>query len=148
MKVIALTLAATTLAVAKDVDFSREVLPILSDACFKCHGPDDKARKAKLRLDTKEGLFRTDEGVTVVKPGDLKGSELVSRITTDDEDDVMPRVTQSATQAGGDRDAEELGGAGSKVGRTLGLRTDATGWTGRSRHRFIHQSSGAKTRTS
>src|SRR5262245_59090545 len=90
MKIVVITLAATTLAVAKDVDFSREVLPILSDACFKCHGPDDKARKAKLRLVTKDGLFRTDEDVTVVKPGDLKGSELVSRITTDDEDDAMP----------------------------------------------------------
>ncbi len=93
MKLLALLLASTTLASAKDVDFSREVLPVLSDACFKCHGPDDKARKAKLRLDTKEGLFRTLDDVTVVKPGDLKGSELISRITATDDDDVMPPRT-------------------------------------------------------
>jgi len=77
-------------AVAKDVDFSRDVLPILSDACYHCHGPDEGHRKAKLRLDTKEGIFRTVDGVTVVAPGDLKKSELVSRITTDDEEDIMP----------------------------------------------------------
>ncbi len=72
------------------VDFSRDVLPILSDACFKCHGPDEKGRKADLRLDTKEGAFRTEDGITVVAPGDLKRSELVLRITSTDRDEMMP----------------------------------------------------------
>jgi hypothetical protein len=83
-------LAFEVLAHAKDVDFSREVLPILSDTCYHCHGPDEKAREADLRLDTKEGLYRTEDGVIVVKPGDLKNSELIARITAPDEDDVMP----------------------------------------------------------
>jgi len=54
---------------AAPVDFAREVLPILSDACYKCHGPDEKSRKAKLRLDLKEGLYRTRDDVAVVEPG-------------------------------------------------------------------------------
>ena len=41
-----------------EIDFSRDVRPILARHCFKCHGPDDKARKAKLRLDVRDTLFQ------------------------------------------------------------------------------------------
>jgi hypothetical protein len=75
---------------AAPVNFNREILPILSDACFHCHGPDAATREAKLRLDDRDGLFRTRDGVTVVKPGDLKASELFQRITSAHEDEVMP----------------------------------------------------------
>ena len=73
------------------VDFTREIRPLLSDRCFRCHGPDASRRKAKLRLDVREGAFRKlDAGWAVVKPGDPSKSELVRRITTDDTDDLMP----------------------------------------------------------
>src|SRR6266480_2552478 len=72
------------------VDFSRDVLPILSDNCFKCHGPDEKARKAKLRLDTKEGAFHVQDGTAVIVPGKSAESELYRRIITGDPDDLMP----------------------------------------------------------
>jgi Protein of unknown function (DUF1553)/Protein of unknown function (DUF1549)/Concanavalin A-like lectin/glucanases superfamily/Planctomycete cytochrome C len=72
------------------INFSQDVAPILSDACFKCHGPDENKRKEDLRLDLKEGLFRTRKGVTVVKPGDVNASELVLRITSTDDDERMP----------------------------------------------------------
>src|SRR5262249_12889320 len=44
------------LAAAADVSFARHVRPLLAEHCFACHGPDAKTRKARLRLDTREGL--------------------------------------------------------------------------------------------
>ena len=83
--------AASILGAAeRKVDFRWDVLPILSDACFKCHGPDEPKREAKLRLDTKESLFRTHEGVTVVRPGKPGDSALVQRIISKDPEKVMP----------------------------------------------------------
>src|SRR5688572_26233894 len=75
---------------ASPLNFSRDILPILSDNCFQCHGPDEKARKAKLRLDTKEGAFRIEDGVAVIVPGKSSESDLYDRITTEDPDDHMP----------------------------------------------------------
>ncbi len=75
---------------AEKIDFNRQILPILSDACFHCHGPDPETREARLRLDQRDGLFRTREGVTVVAPGQPDASELILRITSPHEDEVMP----------------------------------------------------------
>src|SRR5687768_1896420 len=71
---------------AADVEFNRDVRPILSDACYACHGPDARARQAELRPDTKDGL--ADE--TVVIPGQSAKSGLVQRITAADPSEVMP----------------------------------------------------------
>ena len=70
MRYLLLPLAALGFAsrlTAADVDFARDVLPILSDNCFQCHGPDAKARKADLRLDTKDG--RAAHGVAGHRAG-------------------------------------------------------------------------------
>ncbi|HEY7157679.1 MAG TPA: PSD1 and planctomycete cytochrome C domain-containing protein [Gemmataceae bacterium] len=68
--------------------FGRDVLPILSDNCFLCHGPDARKRKADLRLDTKEGALRRDDPVIV--PGKSGDSELFRRIASDDPGEIMP----------------------------------------------------------
>jgi hypothetical protein len=72
------------------VDFGRDVLPVLSDNCFFCHGPDEKARKAQLHFDTKEGAFRVRDGEAVIVPGKSSSSELIRRLTADDADERMP----------------------------------------------------------
>jgi hypothetical protein len=73
------------------VDFNRQVLPLLSENCFACHGPDEKQRKARLRLDTREGAFgKLRGGGFAVVPGKPAESELVARITSEEPTEVMP----------------------------------------------------------
>jgi hypothetical protein len=72
------------------VVFNRDIRPILSDACFPCHGFDAAKRKGDLRLDTPEGIFSTRDGRQAVKPGDPEASELWARVTTRDPKKVMP----------------------------------------------------------
>ncbi len=75
----------------RPIDFSREVRPILSNYCFLCHGPDDKARKARLRLDVSSGaMARLASGTRAIVAGKPHESELISRLTTGEEADVMP----------------------------------------------------------
>lgn len=87
---LAVCLGSRALAVAasEPVSFPREVLPILSDNCFQCHGPDAGARKAGLRLDTREGALRKEDPVVV--PGDSGASELIRRVTATAKNKVMP----------------------------------------------------------
>lgn len=76
---------------ADQLDYARDVRRILSDKCFKCHGPDPKTQKAGLRLDLREAaVAETKSGVKPIVPGNPDESELVRRILSDDEDEVMP----------------------------------------------------------
>jgi mono/diheme cytochrome c family protein len=76
---------------APPIDFNRQIRPILSENCFACHGPDDKTRKARLRLDTKAGAFaKLRSGAFAVVPGKVGDSELVARISAHDPSEIMP----------------------------------------------------------
>jgi hypothetical protein len=66
------------------VSFSRDVLPILSDNCLSCHGQDEEHRKADLRLDTQVGAL------SVIQPGKPEASDFLTRILTEDPEEVMP----------------------------------------------------------
>jgi len=73
------------------VRYNRDVLPILADQCFACHGFDKAQRKAGLRLDKFEGATaELESGERAVVPGKVKDSALAERILTDDADDLMP----------------------------------------------------------
>jgi hypothetical protein len=74
------------LPVPAQIEFNRDVRPILSDNCFSCHGPDASHRKGKLRLDLRDAVLARDAFV----PGKPADSELVARLHAKDEDEVMP----------------------------------------------------------
>ncbi|MCA8995996.1 MAG: DUF1549 domain-containing protein, partial [Planctomycetaceae bacterium] len=76
---------------APEIDFGREIRPILSDKCFACHGPDDGQRSGGFRLDQQDSAMgAADSGEVPVVPGDLDKSELIARVTSDDESLRMP----------------------------------------------------------
>jgi hypothetical protein len=75
---------------AADLSFSRDIRPILSENCFACHGPDDKGRKAGLRLDLEESAKKDNDGSMAVVPGKPEASTLIQRIETSDPEEVMP----------------------------------------------------------
>jgi hypothetical protein len=74
----------------KKVDFNRDIRSILSDTCFKCHGPDEKQRMANLRLDETEGLFTDRGGYRIIVPGNAAQSKLYQKISSTDETGRMP----------------------------------------------------------
>ncbi|MEK6248192.1 MAG: DUF1549 domain-containing protein, partial [Planctomycetales bacterium] len=76
---------------AIEVDFGRDIRPILADRCFKCHGPDGNQRQAELRLDRRAGaVVEAESGEQAIVPGQPELSELLARITHDDDDLRMP----------------------------------------------------------
>ncbi len=81
--------ASATAADADRVNFDRDVRPILSDACFTCHGPDSKKRATDLRFDVESSVF-ADRDEPVIVRGDSSKSALIERVVTDDADVKMP----------------------------------------------------------
>ncbi|MBN9523643.1 PSD1 domain-containing protein [bacterium] len=84
LTLVAVLAMTTGVASAQPVDFNRDVRPILSNNCFTCHGPDEKERKADLRLDTRDGA------ATTLVPGQPDKSELIVRVRSTEPGEVMP----------------------------------------------------------
>ena len=69
-----------------EIDFNRDIRPILSDNCLLCHGPAESTRKADLRLDLRDHAIEAG----AFEPGKAINSELIARIFSSDKDDLMP----------------------------------------------------------
>src|SRR5690606_37043832 len=88
-----------------EVSFQREIMPLLSDRCLICHGPDVATREVGLRLDTVSvATAEADSGNRAIVPGDLEASELVRRIASSDSDERMPPAGSGKSLS-----AEEIG---------------------------------------
>ena len=91
-------------AVPKPVDYNRDVQPILSDKCFHCHGPDEKTREAKLRLDNFAGATADHDGTRALSPGKPEESEIHHRIHSTDKEEVMPPPKSHKTLTAAEKD--------------------------------------------
>lgn len=96
----ALFFAPLCVAAESPIDFNRDIRPILSNNCYKCHGPDGNSRKADLRLDLRK------EALAAIVPGDVTGSELLNRVTHEDPEQRMPPADSQKTLS--DREIELL----------------------------------------
>src|ERR671923_2932796 len=83
------------------VGFNRDIRPIMSDTCFRCHGPDRNARKADMRLDIRdEAIKPTRSGHVPIVPGDPEKSEIIARIFATGATVMPPRYAhKELTQA-------------------------------------------------
>ena len=78
-------------ATAGTPSFSQDIRPLLSDRCFKCHGPDEKSRKGGLRLDFPDAALKGGKsGVAAITPGGVTESEILKRMRSTDPEEVMP----------------------------------------------------------
>lgn len=90
-----LLLTPTVSFSADKVDFTRDIRPILSGRCFKCHGPDEETRESGLRLDTHKGaISELDSGETGIVPKHPEKSSIIDRVTIDDPDLRMPPLSE------------------------------------------------------
>src|SRR6185503_15380203 len=79
---LALVCCQPALGALKELDFNRDIRPILSEHCYACHGPDESKRKSGLRLDRPEEAMKVlKSGNRAIVPGDLEKSTLVQRLT-------------------------------------------------------------------
>ena len=89
IRCIIISLAIAQFADAR-VSFNNDIRPLLSNHCYRCHGPDENERKAGLRLDSFEGATKDNDGFKALVAGNIEDSELIYRIISEDPDEVMP----------------------------------------------------------
>ena len=95
-------------SLAEDIEFNRDIRPILSDHCFTCHGPDAANRKTRLRFDIESGA-KVDLGKNryAILPGDPQNSEIIRRITSQNPAVRMPPAYAGRARLN-DRDIEKV----------------------------------------
>ena len=84
------TLTAAEPPLPETINFNRDIRPILSNLCYHCHGPDKTKRQAKMRFDTREGLFAKRADHRVLVPGKPSASSIYQRVSSKDPAERMP----------------------------------------------------------
>ena len=103
MCVSVLILCLSLSAVRADVDYQKDIRPILAEHCWHCHGVDDKERQGGLRLDDRSAALRGGEsGMAAIVPGRPEDSELLKRMTSHDNDLLMPPPSQPKRPTSGE----------------------------------------------
>jgi hypothetical protein len=95
---ILLSAACCALAAPVQVDFDREIRPIFAQHCYECHGPD-KAKGGLRLTDAKIAMGELKSGAKAIVPGDVKQSELLRRVKSNDADEMMPPKGERLTAA-------------------------------------------------
>ncbi len=113
------TAGATNVRAERPVDFDREIRPILSEHCYACHGPDQKARKAGLRLDRREDAFRDRGGYAPIVPAKVDESELIAHHVRRSRRDDAAAAVQETPGREADRAAASVGRGRGQVGGPL-----------------------------
>ncbi len=85
-----LRLSGAHLPAAEPLEYNRDILPILAENCFVCHGPDKATRQGNLRLDNRFDATSNVDHAAAIVPGDPAQSELIRRLSTSDADQHMP----------------------------------------------------------
>jgi len=120
--------AVPLLAADAGVQFNRDIRPILSDNCTACHGPDAHARKAGLRLDTKDGIFeKTPKREPAVVPGHPERSELWKHVSSTDPMRSCPRRIRTRHSSPSKRSCSGNGFSPGRRGRGIGLISSRSG---------------------
>ena len=108
LPLVAPLLVAGLLGAAESADtvrFNRDIRPIMSDTCFHCHGFDPKSRKGGLRLDLRDDALKAGKsGAIAIVPGKPEESEVIKRLFTKDEEDVMPSKESHKTLTAAQKD--------------------------------------------
>src|SRR5262245_47562202 len=99
-----LFLAISACAAEPPVDYNRQIRPLLSNHCLKCHGPDAAQRKGGFRLDVRESaLAAAESGERPIVPGEPAKSELIRRINANNADERMPPAEENKALAEADK---------------------------------------------
>ena len=90
MRALWIIIVFPTLVAAEKIDFITQIQPILSENCYACHGPDEAAVEAGLRLDVRERALKGGDSGEAIVPGNPEDSLILKRMTHSDPDEIMP----------------------------------------------------------
>lgn len=132
-----------------EVDFNQDVRPILSDKCFKCHGPDAKNQKSDFRLDSFEAATADLGDYFGIVPGNLDESEVHWRLHTEDPDEIMPPPSAKMPLTNAEREtidewirqgaAYEQHWSFRPLPKVVAVPAEGEGWARNPIDRFIHR---------